>query len=84
MEAIRAIVYLKSSTETEIMTVEFRCWEQLYASIQWIQCTNLDKQAGLEGMIDPIPQNFPVFEWQMSPSDRLATPVAKPKPLMVQ
>ncbi len=84
MKAARAIVYLKSSAETEMITVEFRCWEHLYASIQWIQCTNPDKKAGLEGMINPIPQNFPVFEWQISPSDRLAPPVAKPKPLIVQ
>jgi hypothetical protein len=84
MKAARAIVYLRSSTEAEMITVEFRCWEQLYASIQWIQCTNPDKRAGLEGVIDPISHDFPIFEWQIPPRDHLMTPVAKPKPLIIQ
>jgi hypothetical protein len=84
MKAARALVYVESSTEVIIVTLEFRCWEQLYASIQFIQCTNPAQKAGLERVIDPIPQNFPIFEWQISPPYRLTAARARPQPLIVR
>ena len=88
MKAAKALVYLEGSMGIETVTVEFRCWEQLYALIQSIQCANPSKKAGLEEVIDPIPHNFPIFEWQISSFHRLSArslyPLAKPRPLIIR
>jgi len=84
MKTARAIVYLEGSTEVETMTLEFRCWEQLYTSIQAIQYANSATRAGLERVINPISQNLPLKDWQIPYRHCLVTQAAKPKPLLAR
>ena len=65
MSKLRALIYLERSDQVETMTVEFKCWAHLYESIQAVQIAHPTGKAGLERLIDTVPQDFPVFEWQM-------------------
>ncbi|NJR64733.1 MAG: hypothetical protein HC772_04450 [Leptolyngbyaceae cyanobacterium CRU_2_3] len=84
MKALKALVYLESCDSVETLTVEFRCWEQLYELIQAAQYRYPTQQAGLERFIDPVPQDFPIFAWQIPWSRYASRPLGKPQPLIVR
>lgn len=84
MKRLKALVYLEGTADTEQVTVEFICWEQLYELIQAIQYNNPARRAGLEQLIDSAPQDFPLFEWQVPHGCRISKPLLKPQPLIVR
>jgi hypothetical protein len=65
MVKLKALIYLERSDQVETMTVEFKCWEQLYEAIQAVQIAHPSGKAGLERLLDVAPPDFPTFEWQM-------------------
>ncbi|HEY9640916.1 MAG TPA: hypothetical protein V6C57_10565 [Coleofasciculaceae cyanobacterium] len=84
MKALKALIYLESSTSVETLMVEFKCWEQLYDLIQAAQYRYPTQKAGLERLIDPVPPDFPVFEWQMPWKYSTSSSPLKPQPLSVR
>ncbi|MBD3880385.1 hypothetical protein IFO70_01305 [Phormidium tenue FACHB-886] len=65
MSRLKALIYLEQSNQIETLIVEFKCWEHLYESIQAVQIAHPTAKAGLERLLDTVPQDFPVFEWQV-------------------
>jgi hypothetical protein len=84
MKALRALVYLESSTSVETLLVEFKCWEQLYDLIQAAQYRHPSQKAGLERLIDTVPPDFPVFEWQVPWRSSASNALIKPHPLSIR
>jgi hypothetical protein len=84
MKALKALVYIENSMGVETLMVEFRCWEQLYDLIQAAQYRYPTHKAGLERLIDPVPSDFPVFEWQVPWSYSSSRSLIKPHPLSVR
>jgi hypothetical protein len=83
MKSLKAQVYVEKTTGVETLTVEFNCWEQLYESIRAVQYAHPTDTAGLDRFLDIIPQDFPLFEWQI-PWNRRSVNLPKPKPLTTQ
>ena len=83
MSRLKALIYLERSDQVELMTVEFKCWEHLYEAIQAVQIAHPNGKAGLERLIDAVPQDFPTFEWQMRWGG-YANVTLKPTPVSVR
>jgi hypothetical protein len=84
MKALKALIYLESSVGIETLTVEFKCWEQLYDLIQAAQYRYPTQKAGLERLVDTVPLDFPIFEWQVPWSYSTSSSLIKPHPLSVR